>query len=271
MKQRSKKQEAKTEENDRVAIVSGSDRGIGFEVCHQLGALGYQVVLTSPTPAKGEASARKLRRDGANVIYHVLDVMNERHIRNLRKFVLKTFGRVDVLVNNAGVLLDEGRSKLEGILARRLKNMPKKVEPGQGPSILDIDIDIVRVTLEVNTFGALLMCQAFVPLMREAGYGRVVNVSSSRGQLKGMTDDGAPSYQMSKAALNTITLMVADAVGVNNVQVNSVFPGWVRTDIGGPNAPRSVEKAAQTIIWLATYPDGGPTGGFFMDKKLIDW
>jgi NAD(P)-dependent dehydrogenase (short-subunit alcohol dehydrogenase family) len=260
-----------SEQKERITIVTGADRSIGFEVCRRLGEMGYRVVLTSPTPAKGEPAAKKLKRGGVDVVYHVLDLISERQINNLRKFVAAEFGRVDVLINNAGVLLDEGRSKLEGIIAGRLRQIPKKVEPGDGPGILNVDLDIFRATLEINTLGALRMCQVFVPMMKEAGYGRVVNVSSSRGQLNGMTDDGAPAYQMSKAALNAVTLMVADAARGSGVLVNSVFPGWVRADIGGPNAPRSVEKAAETIIWLATLPAAGPTGGFFMDKKPMEW
>lgn len=271
MRQRLGKGRTREEAKERVAIVTGSDRGIGLEVCRRLGELGYQVVLTSPDAVRGEAAAAKLRRRGANVVDHVLDVTNKRHVQALRAFVIKKFGRADVLVNNAGVLLDEGRSKLEGLMARRLDRPPRKVQVGEGPSVLEIDIEIVRLTLEINTLGALRMCQAFVPLMMEVDYGRVVNVSSSRGQLHGMTDGGAPAYQMSKAALNAITLMVADAARGGNVTVNSVCPGWTRTNLGGPEAPRSVKKGAETIVWLATHPDGGPTGGFFMDKKPIDW
>ena len=271
MRQGLSKQERQTAANSRVAIVTGSDRGIGFEVCRRLGDLGLQVVLTSPDPFKGAAAAAKLRRQGKNVIYHRLDVTDEKQIRALRNFVIKTFDSVDVLVNNAGVLLDEGRSKPEGLMARRLKKPPKMVDVGEGPSVLKVDVELVRVTLEINTLGPLRMCQTFVPLMMKGGYGRVVNVSSSRGQLSGMTDGGAPAYQMSKAALNTVTLMVADAAHGGNVLVNSVCPGWTRTTLGGPEAPRSVEEAADTIIWLATLPPDSATGGFFMDRRPIDW
>jgi NAD(P)-dependent dehydrogenase (short-subunit alcohol dehydrogenase family) len=254
----------------RVAVITGSDRGIGFEVCRQLGERGYRVVLTSPNRKPGEAAAAKLRRRGADIVYHYLDVADEKSVQTLRAFVLKKFGRVDVLVNNAGVLLDEGRSELEGVLAKLLKKRPKRVDFGEGPGVLEVDIEIVKATLEVNTLGALRMCQAFVPLMTKAGYGRVVNVSSSRGQMSGMTDE-APAYQMSKAALNTVTLMVADAAKGSNVQVNSVCPGWTRTKLGGPEAPQSVEEGAETIVWLATRPDRGPTGGFFRHKRRIAW
>jgi NAD(P)-dependent dehydrogenase (short-subunit alcohol dehydrogenase family) len=262
MKQRQKK----------VALVTGSDRGIGFEVCRRLWAREIQMILTSPDKAKGEAAAAELRRTGAAVAYHVLDVLNERHITALRAFVLEEFGGVDILVNNAGIMLDAGRSKVEGLLAQQLKKIPKRVEFGEGPSILDVDIEIVRAVLEVNTLGALRMCQAFVPLMMKAHYGRVVNVSSSLGQLHGMTDeDRVPAYQMSKTALNAVTRMVADAAKGTNVAVNSVCPGWTRTDIGGPEAPQSVEEAAETIVWLATKPGSSPTGGFFRNKRRIAW
>jgi len=261
----------KRNEKGRVAIVTGSDRGIGFEVCRQLGERGYRVVLTGPNRKRGESAAAKLRRGGSDVVYHYLDVADEKSIQTLRKFVLKKFGRVDVLVNNAGVLLDEGRSEIEGVLTRRVKKRPKRVAFGEGPGVLEVDIEIMRATLEVNTLGALRMCQAFVPSMMKAGYGRVVNVSSSRGQIHGMSDEGAPAYQMSKAALNAITLMAADAASGSNVQVNSVCPGWTRTTLGGPEAPQTVEEGAETIVWLATRPDSGPTGGFFQHKKRIAW
>jgi len=257
---------------NKVAIVTGSDRGIGFEVCRQLWTRDIQVVLTSPDKTKGEAAAAELRQTGAEIAYHMLDLLNKRHIKALQEFVLKKFGGVAILVNNAGVMLDAGRSKIEGLLAHRLKKIPKRVGFGEAPGILEVDIDIVRATLDVNTLGALRMCQAFVPGMMRTGYGRVVNVSSSLGQLDGMSDeDKVPAYQMSKAALNAVTLMVAEAARDTNVAVNSVCPGWTRTDIGGAEAPQSIEEAAKTIIWLATKPSSNPTGGFFRNKRRIHW
>jgi len=256
----------------KVALITGADRGIGFEVSRQLGRLGYQVVLTSPDRAKGEVSADKLRGEGLNIVYRKLDLLNGRDIRLLKFFVLNKFGRIDILVNNSGVMLDSGRSKIEGVLKRRIKKTPKRTGFGEGRGILEVDIDIVRATLEINTLGALKMCQAFVPLMIKYRYGRVVNVSSSLGQLNDMTDeDKVPAYQMSKTALNAVTRMVADVAKNSNVAINSVCPGWTRTDIGGAEAPQSTEKAAETIIWLATQPQSKPTGGFFRDKKRIAW
>jgi NAD(P)-dependent dehydrogenase (short-subunit alcohol dehydrogenase family) len=143
----------------------------------------------------------------------------------------------------------------------------------EGVSVLDVELDTVRATMENNLYGPLLLCQALVPGMIRRGYGRVVNVSSGAGQLSSMADY-APSYSISKAGLNALTRMVADAArsaGAKNVLVNAVDPGWVRTDMGGAGAPRSVEQGVDTIVWLATLPDGGPTGGFFHDRKPIPW
>lgn len=260
------------EPGTRVAVVTGAGRGIGLETARQLAERGVQVVLTSPNRIEGKASTERLLARGFNVAFRTLDVVNERHIQALRAFMIEKFGRIDILVNNAGVMIEPGRSRIEGLVVRRLKEKPRRVRFEKRPSVLDVDIHVVRATLEINTLGALRMCQAFVPLMTKAGYGRVVNVSSSLGQLNGMTDDErVPAYQLSKAALNAVTLMVADVARGSNVTVNSVCPGWTRTELGGPDAPQSVEEGTETIVWLATHPDGGPTGGFFRDKERIDW
>ena len=256
----------------RVVVVTGADRGIGFEVSRELGEMGYRVVLTSPDRAKGERAADKICREGSAVSYQKLDLLDERDIRETRDYVMGTFGRIDVLVNNAGVMLDSGKSRVEGLLGRMIKRVPRRAAYGVGPGILTVPMDIFRATLEVNTLGALKMCQAFVPLMMKARYGRVVNVSSTLGQLYDMDDeDKVPAYQMSKTALNAVTRLVADAAKGRNVAVNSVCPGWTRTDIGGRDAPQSTAQAAETIVWLAAQPDNGPTGGFFRHKRRIVW
>jgi NAD(P)-dependent dehydrogenase (short-subunit alcohol dehydrogenase family) len=229
----------------RIALVTGANRGIGFETCRQLGIRGYQVILTSRDAAKGEAATHRLREQGYNVGYHPLEVTDGESIAQLRTFVVNTFGSIDALVNNAAIYPIDG-------------------------SILNIDLTTVRETMETNVYGPLLLCQAFVPLMRAHGYGRIVNVSSGAGQLSSMTDY-TPAYNLSKTALNAVTRMAADAVSGTNILVNAVCPGWVRTDMGGRSAPRSVEQGADTIVWLATLPDGGASGGFFRDRQPIDW
>ncbi|MCC7355303.1 MAG: SDR family oxidoreductase [Anaerolineae bacterium] len=231
---------------ERLIIVTGTNRGIGLAVGRQLAQQGYRVLLTSRDEAKGQAAAASLRHATPHVFYHPLDVTSQESIARLRDFVGREFGRADALVNNAAVCLDDGRD------------------------VLDVEMDIFRTTIETNVFGPLLLCQAFIPLMREQKYGRVVNVSSGAGQIANMVH-GKPSYRMSKIALNGLTLMLAYSVRGTNVLVNAACPGWVHTDMGGPAAPRSPEQGADGIVWLATLPDGGPSGGFFRDRKPIPW
>jgi NAD(P)-dependent dehydrogenase (short-subunit alcohol dehydrogenase family) len=232
--------------NERVAVVTGANRGLGLETARRLAGLGYTVVLTSRNATAGAEAAAAIGASAGRVVPHPLDVTSEPGVARLRTFVEETFGRVDVLVNNAAVFLDEGRS------------------------VLDVETEIYRVTIDVNVLGPLRTCRALVPLMIERGYGRVVNVSSGAGRLADMTDD-TPAYSLSKTALHALTVLFADAVKGRDILVNAVCPGWVRTDMGGPSAPRSVEEGAEGIVWLATLPGGGPTGGLFRDKQRVSW
>jgi len=219
---------------------------MGLETCRQLAQLGYHVVLASRDQARGEQATQSLVRQGLSVTYHALEVTDPVSVKQLQQTLEARFGGADMLINNAAVYPDEGRS------------------------VLEVELELVHATLETNFFGPLALCQALVPGMIRRGYGRVVNVSSGGGQLATM-GDFAPSYAVSKAALNALTRMVADAAREANVLVNSVDPGWVRTQMGGPGAPRSIEQGVETIVWLATLPDRGPTGGFFLDRKPIPW
>ena len=229
-----------------VALVTGANRGMGLETCRALAQRGYQVILTSRDQQLGQQAAQPFVQQGLSVTSFALDVTNEGSIQHLQRVLEERFGGVDVLVNNAAIYPDKGRSVLE-------------VEP-----------ETFHATMETNFYGPLLLCQAWVPGMITRGYGRVVNVSSRAGQLSAM-GDFAPAYSASKAVLNALTRMVADAARGSNVLVNAVDPGWVRTRMGGPAASRSVELGADTIVWLATLPDGGPTGGFFHDRQPIPW
>jgi NAD(P)-dependent dehydrogenase (short-subunit alcohol dehydrogenase family) len=231
-----------------VAIVTGGNRGLGLETCRQLAVLGYQLVLTSRNLSQGEAAAAALRESGLRVVAHQLDVTDPLSVDRLAADVDAAYDRIDVLVNNAGVAL----------------------RPADDKGTLQVDIETIRQTLEVNTLAPLRLCQAVVPVMRRGGYGRVVNVSSGMGQLDDM-ESGWPAYRISKTALSAVTRLVAREVSGANILVNAVCPGWVRTDMGGSSATRSVEEGAAGIVWAATLPDRGPSGSFFRDGRPIPW
>jgi len=228
----------------RVALVSGANRGIGLEVSRRLGAEGMTVLVGARDEAKAGEAADSI--SGYDVQPRVLDVADESSVVGLAESVEREFGRLDVLVNNAGVALDKGQ---------------------QGESV---GLDVVRETLEVNLLGAWRLSQAAIPLMRRNGYGRIVNVSSGLGALEDM-GGGAPAYRVSKTSLNALTRILASELRGTGILVNSVCPGWVQTGMGGSVAPRPVEEGAETPVWAATLPAGGPTGGFFRDRTSISW
>ena len=236
--------------DQKVALVTGANRGLGLETARQLAAKKYRVIVTSRDEAKGKAAVQSLTQQGASgVEFHQLDVEDKQSIGRLVKDIGEKFGRVDVLVNNAGQMLDSR---------------------DDSTSTFDSQLDKIRKTMEANVYGAFQLIQAFGPLMKKNRFGRIVNVSSGMGQLTEM-NGGYPGYRISKTALNAVTRIFADELSDSNVLVNSVCPGWVKTDMGGPGAERSVEQGADTIVWLATLPDGGPTGGFFRDREPIAW
>jgi len=232
---------------ERVAVVTGANRGIGREISRQLARRGNRVVLTARDAEKGEVARAALAAEGLPVAFRPLDVTRPEQAGALARWLDAEYGRLDILVNNAGVLID-----------------PKSARAAT------VGVEVARGTMETNVLGPLVVTQALLPLMRKGGYGRIVNLSSTLGQLAGM-GAGTPAYRISKTALNALTRTLAAELDGAGVKVNSMSPGWVRTDMGGPSAPRSVEEGADTAVWLATLPDDGPSGGFFQDRKSIAW
>ena len=242
-------------QSTKVALVTGGHRGIGFAISKQLNQQGISIIIGSRDIRQGEAAAKTIARQvddtPTTVSALALDVTDQDSVDRLTRTIHSKFGKLDILVNNAAVLLDES------------DNLPSKT-----------DLKIVSATLETNLIGAWRLCQSFVPIMKKNRYGRIVNVSSGAGALATIQQSlYAPAYSLSKSSLNILTMMFANEMkrGNTNVLVNAVDPGWVRTDMGGPNAPRSIEEGADTAVWLATLPDRGPTGGFYFDRKRIEW
>lgn len=231
---------------DKIALVTGANRGIGIEICRQLTLENIRVILTARNESKGKTACEKLPSEGSDLFFHQLDVSDSNSIKSLADYVRKEFSRLDILINNAGIYIDQGK------LAQ------------------NVELNTVRKTFETNLLGPLNLCQTFIPLMKKHNYGRIVNVSSNMGAFNEM-GGGSVSYRISKTALNSMTVILASELSGSNILVNTMNPGWVRTDMGGKNASRSVEQGADTAIWLATLPDNGPSGKFFQDRKEISW
>ena len=205
-------------------------------------------------PNKGATACSRLQGEDLDVNFELLDVTDEDSVKTAVKHIQAQFSRLDILVNNAGILIDSAENTL------------------------DVSQRTIKKTLGTNVLGPLMLCQNCVSLMRAGGYGRIVNMSSMLGSLSEMVDpDSAyagvstPAYRLSKAALNAITTLMAKEVRDDNILVNSACPGWVRTDMGGEQAPLTPEQGADTPVWLATLPDGGPTGGFYRERTRIPW
>ena len=236
--------------HSKTALVTGANRGIGFEIVRQLAVQGVRPVLAARYPTKGEAAAALLKKDGLEVATVALDVTSEASIVAAIADIENRFGPIDILVNNAAILIDG--------------------PGGFDSSLFDMTDETLRLTFETNVVAPARFIQKIVPGMKARGFGRVVNLSSMAGQLTGMTA-GFPSYRISKAALNALTRIAAAEAGGGNIKINAMCPGWCRTGMGGPMADRSPAQGAETAVWLATLPDDGPTGGFFQDKAAIAW
>jgi NAD(P)-dependent dehydrogenase (short-subunit alcohol dehydrogenase family) len=228
------------------AVVTGANRGIGLEVARQLAARDFDVVLGSRNEANGERAAARLTSDGHSVTPRQLDVADPGSVERFARWLSGTWRSLDVLVNNAAIHYDTWQHAAGA------------------------DLDVVREAFETNLFGAWRMAEACLPLLRESEHGRIVNVSSGAGSLADISSGGAPAYSASKAALNALTRMLAADLRPDGILVNSVCPGWVATDMGGPGG-RPVSDGAAGVVWAAVLPDDGPTGGFFRDGRPRAW
>ena len=236
--------------DQKIALVTGGNRGIGKEICRQLAQKGLHVMLGSRSQSQGEQAAAELAESGLEVEVVTLDVSDKASIAHAVEQITQTHGQLDVLVNNAGVFLDN--------------------EAEAHGSALHIQAQTLEDTFRTNLYGPLQLIQACIPLMQARGYGRIVNLSSGMGQLANM-GGGSTAYRLSKTALNALTRIVAAELTDPNLKINALCPGWVKTDMGGENATREVAQGADTAVWLATLAEDGPSGKFFRDRQVLDW
>lgn len=239
-------------EDQRIALVTGANRGIGEEIARQLAAAGYHAVIGCRDEEAGHKAVKDILGEGNSASLQLIDVGDPESASQAIRQIQDDYGRLDVLVNNAGVQLD------------------------RGVSVLDVSEPIMKETFEVNYFGALRLIQAAVPLMAEQQYGRIVNVSSGLGAFDILQGFGglqglSAAYRISKTMLNALTCLVALDVADRGIKINAVCPGRVRTRMGGDDSPLTAAEGADTAVWLATLDEQGPSGGFFRERQLIAW
>jgi NAD(P)-dependent dehydrogenase (short-subunit alcohol dehydrogenase family) len=231
--------------NGKVALITGANKGIGLEIARQLGRQGMTVLLGARDEGRGQEAAEKLQADGVDARSIQLDVISQETIDRAARRIEKEFGRLDVLVNNAGIFTDD--------------------TPPSG-----LHMEVLRRTYETNVFGPVAITQAMLPLLRRSPAGRIVNMSSGLGSLTQISDPGWEfsnlnllAYNSSKTALNAVTVQFAKELRDMAVKVNSADPGYTATDMNSHQGTRSVEQGARVAVRLATLPADGPTGGFF--------
>lgn len=230
---------------DKIALISGANRGIGLEIGKQLLEIGWNVVFTARNMHEGRPLVNNLRKKWKSAWYHQLDVTDEQSISDLADYVENTCGRLNVLINNAGIMIEENHRAM------------------------DMELEDLHKTMATNFYGPLMLTRTMVPFLKDSKDARVINVSSRMGQLSGM-GGGHAAYRISKTALNAMTVVMARELEGEGIRVNCICPGWVCTDMGGPNANKSLKEGADTAVWLAT-ADKIENGKFYADRKVIPW
>jgi NAD(P)-dependent dehydrogenase (short-subunit alcohol dehydrogenase family) len=265
----------------KTTLVTGGNRGIGLEICRQLDELGHRVILCSRDFSKGIAAARQLSN---RTIVYQLDVTDEESIQRLFESIKSEYGKLDVLINNAGIGAKDWKTNPESRMKTMLKKdfrgiwkLIKAAKPllqkiglaASSGNAANVDLWQVRHIMETNFYGPWRMIQVFMPLLEKSDDARIINISSGMGELATLNGD-YPDYRMSKSSLNALTIMFANEFKKSGIKVNAMCPGWVRTDMGGSDAPRHVSQGADTAVWLAT-EKSIPTGKFFRDRNEINW
>lgn len=240
--------------DERIALVTGGNKGIGFQVARELALLGVTVFVGARSETLGNAAVSRLTDEGLHAVLVPIDVADQESIQAAEKLIRERFGRLDILINNAGIAIDSG------------------ITPSK------LNIDTLRKTFETNFFGAFLVTQTMLPLLRMAKAGRVVNVSSGLGSLALNSDPESEfaavkllAYNSSKTALNSLTVQFAYELKDTGIKINSADPGYTATDLNGNRGTRTVKQAAGVIIKLATLDESGPTGGFFDENGTVPW
>ncbi|HZZ39425.1 MAG TPA: SDR family oxidoreductase [Acidobacteriaceae bacterium] len=242
---------------EKVAFITGGNKGLGFETARQLGKLGVAIVIGSRDAAKGKAAAEKLKAEGVQAEAVRFDITKTADYKEVYSYLDRKYGHLDILINNAGVSKEEFMA---------------------GNNTSGTSAEVLHETFDTNFFGAVQLTQTLLPLIRKAPAGRIVNLSSILGSLALHADPNSPiynakafAYDASKAALNSFTIHLAHELRDTKIKVNSAHPGWVKTDMGTDAAPMEIPDGAKTSVALATLPDDGPSGAYIHLDQTLPW
>lgn len=237
--------------NNKIALITGANKGIGFACARQLGKMGYTVLIGARDESRGKEAAGTLKSEGIDAVPVILDITRQDTMNSTLRFIENEYGRLDVLVNNAGIFLEKGI-------------LPSK-----------LDLQDLKETFEVNFFGIFALTMALLPLLRDSAAGRIVQVSSGQGSLTRASGNDSGrlqlAYNCSKAALNMMTIQLAKEFAGTPLKINSAAPGYTMTDMNEGKGSRTVDEAAEIIVRLATLDDNGSSGGYFEDAGEVPW